>query len=90
MNRHHHIEQEHGDGGWRNPLTDPPTLTGKILVWMDGSGPAIVTVEERWMCVWNGYDENVLTSPDDWKAWREIIPPNADAMASPPINTPKQ
>ena len=67
--------------GWRNPLTDPPTQTGKILVWMDGIGPALVNVEERWMCFWNGHDETEPTSPDEWTAWREILPPNARSDA---------
>lgn len=62
--------------GWRNPLSDPPTKTGKILVWLADIGPAIVNVEERWMCLWNGHDETEPTSPDEWTAWREILPPN--------------
>jgi hypothetical protein len=68
-------EQSERDG-WRNPLTDPPTQTGKILVWLADIGPAIVNVEERWMCFWNGHDETGPTSPDEWTAWREILPPN--------------
>ena len=71
--------------GWRNPLTDPPTQTGKILVWMDGIGPAMVNVEERWMCFWDGHDETESTSPDEWTAWREILPPNVRPLATPPL-----
>ena len=43
---------------------------------MDGVGPAMVNVEERWMRLWNGHDETEPTSPDEWTAWREILPPN--------------
>jgi hypothetical protein len=61
---------------WRDPKTDPPTSTGKILVWVDDRGPAIVNVEESWMCFWDGHDETEPTDPHEWKAWREIYSPN--------------
>lgn len=61
---------------WRDPLMDPPTETGKILVWINGCGPSLVNVEERWMCYWDGQDETDPTSPDEWDAWCEISPPN--------------
>ena len=65
---------------WRDPKTDPPTRTGKILVWVDGRGPAIVNVEERWMCFWDGHDETEPTDPSEWGKWREILLPNAVAQ----------
>ncbi len=68
---------------WRNPQTDPPTKTGKILVWCDG-GPAIVNVEERWMCFWNGHDETEATDPSEWIAWGEISEPNTHSPWTPP------
>jgi hypothetical protein len=68
---------------WRDPKTDPPTRTGKILAWVDGRGPAIVNVEERWMCFWNGHDETEPTDPDEWTAWREISSPNETSPSAP-------
>lgn len=61
---------------WRNPETDPPTTTGKILVWIRGNGPAIVNVEERWMSYWDGDDETTPADPDEWEAWADINTPN--------------
>jgi hypothetical protein len=73
--------------GWRDPQTDPPTQTGKILVWLDGVGPAIVNVEERWMCFWDGHDETEPTDPEEWTAWKEILPPNDKELATEPAPT---
>ena len=78
--------KQHTDSGsddspcsaWRDPQTDPPTKTGKILVWLREYGPAIVNVEERWMSYWDGFDETDMTDPDEWQAWREICPPNVE------------
>jgi hypothetical protein len=64
-------------GPWRDPIADPPTMTGKILVWVDGTGPLLVNVEERWMSYWNGYDETEPACPDEWNAWAEIRRPNS-------------
>lgn len=61
---------------WRDPQSDPPTMTGKILVWINDVGPAIVNVEERRMCFWDGHDETEPTDPREWDKWREILPPN--------------
>ena len=61
---------------WRDPKTDPPTSTGKILIWVEGVGPAIVNVEERWMCYWNGNDESEPTAPHEWDWWCEIPAPS--------------
>jgi hypothetical protein len=66
---------------WRDPENDPPTKTGKILIWIEGIGPSIVNVEERWMCYWNGNDETEPTAPHEWDWWMEISPPNAIALA---------
>ena len=66
---------------WLDPETDPPTKTGKILIWIEGIGPSIVNVEERWMCYWNGNDETEPTAPHEWDWWMEISPPNDPAMA---------
>lgn len=70
-------------GVWRDPQTDPPTMTGKILVWINDVGPSIVNVEERWMCFWDGHDETGPTDPSEWDKWREILPPN-DTVEGPP------
>jgi hypothetical protein len=69
---------------WRDPETDPPTKTGKILIWIEGIGPSIVNVEERWMCYWNGNDETEPTAPHEWDWWMEISPPNVTSEGSPP------
>ena len=61
---------------WRDPLTDAPTNTGKILIWIEGIGPSIVNVEERWMCYWNSNHETDPTAPHEWDWWMEISPPN--------------
>lgn len=61
---------------WRDPKTDPPTKTGKILVWRSGDGPAIVNIEERWMAYWDGEKEQEPTEPSDWDLWCEINIPN--------------
>ena len=66
---------------WRDPRTDPPTQTGKILVWVSGCGPHLVNVEERWMAYWDGQDETEPTMPDEWESWCEIYPPNVDVVA---------
>jgi len=63
---------------WRDPEKEHPTKTGKILVWIEGGGPAIVNVEERWMCFWNGHDETDPTDPGEWSAWCEIHSPNTE------------
>jgi hypothetical protein len=60
---------------WRNADTDPPTQTGKILVWINGAGPAVVNVEERWMAYFNGGEEIGPTDPGDWDWWCEIQSP---------------
>lgn len=60
---------------WRDPEKNPPTKTGKILVWIDGVGPSLVNVEERWMCFWNGHDETEPTDPSEWDKWCEIYSP---------------
>ena len=65
---------------WRDPETDPPAKTGKILIWIEGIGPSIVNVEERWMCYWNGNDETEPTAPYEWDWWMEISPPNAESI----------
>lgn len=69
-------------GIMRDPETDPPTKTGKILVLAKGGGPAIVNVEERWMCFWDGENETEATCPDEWTAWMEI--PSRQIPAKPP------
>ena len=56
---------------WRDPLTDPPTGTGLILVIEDNS-PKLVNVEERWMAFWDGEDETEPTEPSEWQAWMTI------------------
>lgn len=61
---------------WRDPQIDPPTTTGKILVWVRGAGPAIVTVEERGMAYWDGNNETNPADPDEWEAWANIYAPN--------------
>jgi len=65
---------------WRDPKTDPPTKTGKILVWLHGVGPALVNVEERRMAYWNGHDETCPADPDEWDLWAEINTPNAETI----------
>lgn len=60
---------------WKDPEKNPPTKTGKILVWINGVGPSIVNVEERWMCFWNGHDETEPTDPSEWDKWCEIYSP---------------
>lgn len=64
---------------WRDPETDPPRMTGKILVWMHGGGPVVVNVEERSMWTWDGDDDVTPTDPDEWDAWAEISKPNNKA-----------
>jgi hypothetical protein len=63
---------------WRDPKTDPPSKTGKILVWLHGVGPSLVNVEERWMAYWNGHDETCPADPDEWDLWAEINKPNVE------------
>jgi hypothetical protein len=76
---------------WRDPKTDPPTKTGKILVWLQGVGPSLVNVEERWMAYWNGHDETCPTDPDEWDLWAEINKPDdlgmAAGAAAPPLKS---
>lgn len=72
-------------GLWRDPIADPPTTTGKILVWVPGVGPLLVNVEERWMSYWNGYEETDPASNDEWAAWAEIRKPN-NALSQPHEN----
>jgi hypothetical protein len=67
---------------WRDPKTDPPTKTGKILVWLHGVGPSLVNVEERWMAYWNGHDETCPTDPDEWDLWAEINKADDPGMAA--------
>lgn len=62
---------------WRNPRIDPPTQTGKILVWVNDSGPAVVNVEERWMAYFNGLEETGPTDVGDWDWWCEIERPKS-------------
>jgi hypothetical protein len=73
---------------WRDPKTDPPTKTGKILVWLHGVGPSLVNVEERWMAYWNGHDETCPTEPDEWDLWAEINKPDVDVLAPAGEKTP--
>ena len=63
---------------WRDPKKEHPTKTGKILVWIEGVGPRIVNVEERWMCFWDGHDETEPTDPGEWTAWIKISEPNTE------------
>ena len=62
-------------GAWRNPITDPPTKTGQILVWIRGAGPGIVNVEEEWMSYSDGNGETEPACPDEWTGWSEVNEP---------------
>lgn len=68
---------------WRDPSTDPPMMTGRILVWIAGIGPHLVNVSEMSFHFWDGQDDTEMTAPDEWDWWTEISPPNAigDATA---------
>ena len=68
---------------WHDPHADPPTMTGRILVWIDGIGPHLVNVSEMSFHFWDGQDDTEMTSPDEWDWWTEISPPNAIDDESP-------
>ena len=65
---------------WRDPETDPPTMTGRILVWIAGIGPHLVNVSDMSYHFWDGQDDTEMTSPDEWGWWTEISPPNAERI----------
>lgn len=66
---------------YRNPKTDPPEVTGVILVLMHDFRPALVNVDEGYMAYTDGENDTEPASPCEWRCWAEIPLPE--------IETPK-
>jgi len=67
---------------WRDPEGDPPKVTGTILVITWDFRPALVNIEERWMCYTDGFDETEAAMWDEWRAWAEIPLPQFSSQNS--------
>lgn len=68
---------------WRDPITDPPDITGTILVLSHDYRPALVDVEEHYMTYTDGWEDTDPAEPEDWRAWAEIPLPTLPLLPKP-------
>ena len=63
---------------WRNPKTDPPEVTGTILVMLHDFRPVLVEAGDDTFFYTDGETEIEPASPCEWQAWAEIPLPGMD------------